>query len=69
MEYEFCSNKKLVKYQDCKASCEEMNTDSESGWTLAVIPSEYHNNKVNKFIAISFGRNTCYVGLLIFGYF
>ena len=45
MEYTYCSDKKLVTRNDCKASCLAMNTDTVTGWTLACIPTRYHNEQ------------------------
>ena len=45
MEYTFCSDKKLVTRRECKDSCLAMNTDTETGWTLASIPTRSHNEQ------------------------
>jgi len=39
LEYEYSNGAAPCKYSDCRKSCEEMGT----GWTLAVIPTLYHN--------------------------
>ena len=46
LEYAYCSSKKAVPRMECRDSCEAMNTEGRTGWTLAVIPTKYHNNKV-----------------------
>ncbi|KAL5262342.1 hypothetical protein ACHWQZ_G007910 [Mnemiopsis leidyi] len=46
MEYTFCSEKKLVTRSECKDSCLAMNTDTETGWNLASIPTRYHNEQI-----------------------
>jgi len=43
LQYEWCNDKKLSTRAQCTESCEAMNTGTESGWTLAVIPTKYHN--------------------------
>ena len=46
MEYEFCAGGKMKIWGDCQTSCQAMNTADQSGWDLAVIPSQYHYYKV-----------------------
>ncbi|XP_063675082.1 sushi, von Willebrand factor type A, EGF and pentraxin domain-containing protein 1-like isoform X2 [Bolinopsis microptera] len=47
MQYDFCGDKKLVTRSVCLKSCEDKNVaGTETGWTLASIPTRYHNQKV-----------------------
>ena len=48
MQYKFCSKAKLVKRSACKKSCEAMNKVGQTGWSLAIIPTEMHNNELVK---------------------
>jgi hypothetical protein len=42
-----------------------MNTDKESGWSLAVIPTKYHNEIVTKLVNNDFPgkQNVFWIGL------
>ena len=44
----------MVNYPTCKASCEAMNSATETGWTLATIPTEYHNQLLFEKISADF---------------
>ncbi|XP_063676980.1 uncharacterized protein LOC134813221 [Bolinopsis microptera] len=46
VEYEFCSGGKPTTRALCQASCKAMDTETETGWDLAVIPTVQHNNEV-----------------------
>ena len=61
MEYAWCGDKKLVTRADCKKSCEAMNTEEKSGWTLAVIPTRRHNVEVTKFFYVYQVGNLLYI--------
>ena len=54
MEYDFCGDKKLVTRSVCLKSCEDKNVaGTETGWTLAAVPTRYHNQKVTNFYSFS----------------
>ena len=52
MQYAWCGGKKPVTRADCKASCAAMNTDTETGWTLACIPTKMHNEQVKQLLLL-----------------
>jgi hypothetical protein len=45
-EYEYCNGGRVATYEECKTSCQAMNTKKKSGWNLATIPTKYHNQLV-----------------------
>jgi len=44
IEYAWCNEQKLATRAECKQSCDSMDTETETGWTLAIIPTKMHNN-------------------------
>ena len=46
LEYEYCNNGHPSTYEDCRSSCQAMDTKHKTGWDLAVIPTEYHNQLI-----------------------
>jgi len=44
LKYAYCNEGHPTTYQQCKDSCQAMDTKHKSGWDLATIPTEYHNN-------------------------
>ena len=54
LEYEYCNGGGDATYEACRASCQAMNTENESGWDLAIIPTEYHNEQIMEKIAVDF---------------
>ena len=46
-EYAYCNDAGIATYSDCKQSCEDMNTGGVTGWSLATIPTQMHNNQVS----------------------
>mgnify|MGYP001094180849 CR=1 FL=1 len=59
LEYAYCNEGHPTTYQQCRDSCQAMNTRHKSGWDLATIPTEYHNNLlVDKLAADYPGQKT-----------
>ena len=52
LEYDYCSGGKLVTFRECKTSCQTLN--SQPGWSLAVIPTMYHNNLLLEKLAVDY---------------
>ena len=43
MQYAYANDKKVCTRGVCQSSCKAMDTETETGWDLAVIPTLYHN--------------------------
>lgn len=54
LEYEYCNGGDAATYEVCRASCQAMNTDEKSGWDLAIIPTEYHNEVIMQKLAVDY---------------
>ncbi|XP_063680416.1 uncharacterized protein LOC134815761 [Bolinopsis microptera] len=65
LEYKYCNDHKPTTHAICQESCLAMNTETESGWNLAVIPSHYHNQIVVDMLNVDFpGKaNELWIGL------
>jgi len=54
VEYDFCNNGKPTTRSLCQASCKAMDTETETGWDLAVIPTVQHNNELVEMVNARF---------------
>jgi len=50
LQYVIGNDRKLDTWANSKEWCDKLNRDGESGWTLATIPTEYHNTLVMNMI-------------------
>ena len=58
LEYDWCNDKKMSLYTECLDACAAKNTGGQTGWTLAVIPTIMHNQKVVDLITESYPDDT-----------
>ena len=54
LEYEYCNGGDAATYGACRASCQAMNTADKSGWDLAIIPTQYHNEVIMQKLAVDY---------------
>ncbi|XP_063688008.1 uncharacterized protein LOC134821236 [Bolinopsis microptera] len=54
VEYEYCNDGKVATYEQCKASCQDMDTNGKTGWDLATIPTKMHNQIIMDKLAVDY---------------
>ena len=54
VEYEYCNDGKVATYEECRASCQDMDTTGKTGWDLATIPTQMHNQIIMDKLAVDY---------------
>jgi len=52
-------------FNDARAECQKMDTDTESGWDLAIIPTQMHQNQLMKLFNSESDRLQIHIGLVV----